>query len=114
MGWVIRRGRELPPLRLFWLDSDGQPVDLSSAGYASYSVQIEQDNVTSTFSGANVTANANPTTRTGSASDVPSVTLSFSSGATSGLALGPGVIRIVAVDPLGLDREGEWEGRVKA
>lgn len=98
-------GRELPGLSLFWLDTIGDPVDLS-AGY-SFGATIEQDRTTTALT-ATIQANANPTADTQSSADVPTVQLNFAAGAIDALTVGPAVLRVVATSG-GRDRVGRWE-----
>jgi hypothetical protein len=107
MRATIYIGRERPGLSLYWIDSSGSPVDFTVAGVWTYTVTIEQNNVTSVLAGATVTANASPTTDTGSSADVPTLSMSFAAGSLDNLTVGPAVLRVAALAS-GLDRLGIW------
>lgn len=108
---VIHRRRELPSLRLHWLDSNGDPVSFA-AGTWTWTVTVTQDLVDTTLTGVTVAANSNPTVYSGSSSDVPSLTIAAAAGAFDGLAVGPAELTVVGTTS-GLDREGRWDVIVK-
>lgn len=91
---TIYRTAERPGLDLFWLDTIKRPVDLS--GSWTFTVSVEQDLVETALSGVTVTGNADPTTDTGSAADVPSLSLVFAAGALDDVAVGPALLRVDA------------------
>lgn len=102
-------GRERPGLDIWWDDTIGQVVDLTD--YSGFTVSIKQNGVDTPIPGASVTAHANPTLDTGSADDVPSLTVSFAAGAIDAnvISPGPAVLRIVAM-LVGRDRK--WEQHI--
>lgn len=108
MRTTVYIGRERPGLSLFWLDSTGTPVDFTAGGSWTWVTTVEQDGTTSTLSGATVTANASPTTDSGSSTDVPTISMSFVPGALDNLSVGPAVLRVAATSG-GLDRLGVWQ-----
>ena len=108
MRTTIYVGRERPGLSLFWIDSTGAPVDFAAGGSWSYNITLEQDGTTATLTGASVTANASPTTDTGSSADVPTLSMSFAAGSLDNLSVGPAVLRVAATSG-GLDRLGVWQ-----
>lgn len=91
----LYKGAERPGCTLHWLDTIGTPVDFTDTTWT-YSFSLEQDLVTTVISGATVSANANPTTDTGSAADVPSLSVSFAAGALDNIAVGPATLRVDA------------------
>ncbi len=107
---VLYIGAERPGCRLFWTDDNGAAVDLSA--YSSFTVSLLQNGTTTTLSGATVTANASPTTRTGSASDVPTLSVSFTSGALDSISAGAGVLKVDATSGT-TNRRGEWDVEVR-
>lgn len=106
---VLYVGREAVGLSLFWLDAIGEPVDLSSGW--TFAMSIEQ-NLASTSVTATVTGNASPTADTRSSGAVPSCTIVFGTGALDSLAVGPGLLRVVATSG-GRDREAQVEVEVR-
>jgi hypothetical protein len=84
---------ERPGLDLFWLNSIGAPVDVTGYNLA---LTFEQDGVEVNVPQATLTANASPTVDNNSASDVPSVSISFSQHALSDIVPGPLTLRVKA------------------
>ena len=106
---VLYVGRERPGLSLFWLDSSGAALDLS--GYGGFSVVLEQGG-TETALSATVTANSSPTTDTGSAADIPTLSVAFASAALDSITVGPGTLKVIATSGT-TDREGQWPVEVR-
>jgi hypothetical protein len=106
---VLHVGRERPGLDLFWLDDIGDPVDLT--GY-SCSLTVRQGGTDTSITGATVTPQASPTTDTRASTDVPSLRVTFASGALNNLTTGPATLIVVATQG-GLDREGQWLAEVR-
>ena len=106
-------GRERPGLALFWFTTTDTPVDLTAGGPWTYAVTLEQGGVIATFVGASVVANASPTTDTGSAADVATLSMSFSAGSLDSLTAGLAVLRVAATSA-GLDRLGVWDIEVRS
>lgn len=106
---VLHVGRERPGLDLFWLDDIGQAVDLT--GY-SCSLAVRQGGSDTAITGATVTPQASPTTDTRASTDVPSLRVTFASGALDNLTTGPATLIVVASQG-GLDREGQWLAEVR-
>lgn len=94
MSAVLFIGRERPGLDLFWLDSNGDPLDLTTDNW-SFTVTIEQADVVSQLD-AHITPQANPTIDNGSASDVPTMKLTFNPNSLDSLIEGPAILRVAA------------------
>lgn len=84
---------ERPGLDLFWLNTIGEPV--SVVGYT-LSLYFEQDGVDTEINQATLTANASPTADTGSAADVPTISIAFSQHALEDIVPGPLILRVKA------------------
>lgn len=84
---------ERPGLDLFWRDSVGSPVSVNGYNLA---LTFEQDGVEVNVPQASMVANANPTLDTGSASDVPSVAITFQQNALADITPGPLILRLKA------------------
>lgn len=84
---------ERPGLDLFWTDAVGAPVSVD--GYT-LSLTFEQDGTESNVPQASMTANASPTVDTGSAADVPSVSITFQQNALHDIVPGPLILRLNA------------------
>lgn len=106
---VLYVGRELPDWELFALDSNGDPIDYSSGW--TFSVAVRQSG-TDTAVAATVTANANPTTNTGSSADVASLTIAPNAGELDNLEPGRATIIVVATSG-GKDREHQYPVEVR-
>ncbi len=104
-------GRELPVWSLFWLNSVGAARDLS-AGWT-FVVTVRQAGTDTTVT-ATVTANATPTADTGSAADIPTLTVAPDAGQLDNLRTGDARVHVVATRTAdSFDLEQEWKALVE-